>query len=136
MASSGRQRGFGVAAGLDPEVAAPLAARCAELGYDSLWSNDHPGALGLETLAVFADAAPELELGVGVMALDRHSPAEIESHIDRLGLDPERLWLGVGAGFSGAVTAARLLQQKQSSSLRVVLANGSGRVARGDGQAP
>lgn len=100
MASSGRQRGFGVAAGLDPEVAAPLAARCAELGYDSLWSNDHPGALGLETLAVFADAAPELELGVAVMALDRHSPAEIESHIDRLGLDPDRLWLGVGAGFS------------------------------------
>ena len=26
-------RGFGVAAGLDPEVARPLAARCAELGY-------------------------------------------------------------------------------------------------------
>ena len=28
--------------GLDPEVARPLAARCAELGYDSMWSNDHP----------------------------------------------------------------------------------------------
>ena len=51
-------RGFGVAAGLDPEVAGPLAARCAELGYASMWSNDHPGALGLETLKVFADAAP------------------------------------------------------------------------------
>ena len=44
-------RGFGVAAGLDPEVARPLAARCAELGYESVWSNDHPGAKGLETLA-------------------------------------------------------------------------------------
>ena len=33
-------------------------ARCAELGYASMWSNDHPGALGLETLTVFADAAP------------------------------------------------------------------------------
>ncbi len=94
------QRGFGVAAGLDPEVAAPLAARCAELGYSSMWSNDHPGALGLETLAVFAGAAPELELGVAVMALDRHQPAEIADHIERLGLDRERLWLGVGAGFS------------------------------------
>ena len=30
-------RAFGVAAGLDPEVARPLAARCAELGYDSIW---------------------------------------------------------------------------------------------------
>jgi alkanesulfonate monooxygenase SsuD/methylene tetrahydromethanopterin reductase-like flavin-dependent oxidoreductase (luciferase family) len=93
-------RGFGVAAGLDPEVAQPLAARCAELGYSSMWSNDHPGALGLETLARFAEAAPNLELGVAVMALDRHDPAQIAGHIDRLGLDRERLWIGVGAGFS------------------------------------
>jgi alkanesulfonate monooxygenase SsuD/methylene tetrahydromethanopterin reductase-like flavin-dependent oxidoreductase (luciferase family) len=94
------QRGFGVAAGLDPEVAGPLAARCAELGYTSMWSNDHPGALGLETLKVFGDAAPEVELGVAVMALDRHEPGDIAAHVDRLGIDRERLWLGVGAGFS------------------------------------
>lgn len=92
-------RGFGVAAGLDPEVAKPLAARCAELGYGSLWSNDTPFGLGFETLAAFADAAPELELGVAVMALDRHSPQDIAGHIERLGLDPTRLWVGVGAGF-------------------------------------
>ena len=93
-------RGFGVTAGLDPDVAAPLAARCAELGYDSMWSNDHPAASGLETLAAFAPAAPSLELGVGVIALDRHAPREIAERIDALGLDRERLWLGVGAGFS------------------------------------
>jgi len=93
-------RGFGVAAGLDPDVAGPLAQRCAELGYESMWSNDHPGALGLETLKVFADAAPALELGVAVMALDRHEPKAINDHIDRLGLDRDKLWLGVGAGFS------------------------------------
>jgi alkanesulfonate monooxygenase SsuD/methylene tetrahydromethanopterin reductase-like flavin-dependent oxidoreductase (luciferase family) len=96
-----RGRGFGVAAGLDPEVAAALAARCAELGYGSMWSNDHPGALGLETLAAFSDAAPNLELGVAVMALDRHDPTAIAGHIDRRGLDGERLWLGIGAGFAG-----------------------------------
>jgi alkanesulfonate monooxygenase SsuD/methylene tetrahydromethanopterin reductase-like flavin-dependent oxidoreductase (luciferase family) len=95
-----RARGFGVAAGLEAEVAGPLAKRCAELGYGSIWSNDHPGALGLETLAIFAEAAPQLDLGVGVMALDRHSPAEIAGHVERLGLNRERLWLGVGAGFS------------------------------------
>jgi alkanesulfonate monooxygenase SsuD/methylene tetrahydromethanopterin reductase-like flavin-dependent oxidoreductase (luciferase family) len=95
------QRGFGVAAGLDPEVARPLAERCAELGYASMWSNDTPLALGLETVAAFADAAPELELGVAVMALDRHQPAQIAEHIERLGLDRERLWLGVGAGATG-----------------------------------
>jgi alkanesulfonate monooxygenase SsuD/methylene tetrahydromethanopterin reductase-like flavin-dependent oxidoreductase (luciferase family) len=93
-------RGFGVAAGLDPEVARPLAARCAELGFDSVWSNDHPGAKGLETLAEFAAAAPELDLGVAVIALDRTPPGEIAADVERLGLDKERLWLGVGAGFS------------------------------------
>jgi alkanesulfonate monooxygenase SsuD/methylene tetrahydromethanopterin reductase-like flavin-dependent oxidoreductase (luciferase family) len=93
-------RGFGVAAGLDPEVAGALASRCAGLGYGSMWSNDHPGALGLETLAVFAEAAPGLGLGVAVMALDRHGPEDIAAHVERLQLDPARLWLGVGAGFS------------------------------------
>ncbi|HEX8752542.1 MAG TPA: LLM class flavin-dependent oxidoreductase [Solirubrobacterales bacterium] len=93
-------RGFGVAAGLDPDVARPLAARCAELGYDSMWSNDHPGAKGLETLAVFAAGAPGLDLGVAVIALDRQSPEEIAADVERLGIDRGRLWLGVGAGFS------------------------------------
>ncbi|MBS1886774.1 MAG: LLM class flavin-dependent oxidoreductase [Actinobacteria bacterium] len=93
-------RGFGVAAGLEPVVAASLAERCAELGYDSLWSNDHPGAKGLETLAEFAKGAPTLDFGVGVIALDRQSAETIAADIDRLGLDPGRLWLGIGAGFS------------------------------------
>ena len=93
-------RGFGVAAGLDPDVARPLAARCFELGYESMWSNDHPGAKGLETLAEFGSAAPELDLGVGVIALDRTPPPEIAADVERLGIEPGRLWLGVGAGFS------------------------------------
>jgi len=92
-------RGFGVAAGLDPEVARPLATRCAELGYESLWSNDHPGAKGLETLAEFAAAAPGIDLGVAVIALDRTPPETIAADVERLNLDPARLWLGVGAGF-------------------------------------
>lgn len=93
-------RGFGVAAGLDPEVARPLAARCAELGYSSMWSNDHPGAKGLETLAEFGAAAARIDLGVAVIALDRTPPEAIAADLERLDLDPARLWLGVGAGFS------------------------------------
>jgi alkanesulfonate monooxygenase SsuD/methylene tetrahydromethanopterin reductase-like flavin-dependent oxidoreductase (luciferase family) len=96
----GKARGFGVAAGLDPDVAAPLAKRCAELGYGSMWSNDHPGAKGLDTLAEFGAAAPGLDLGVAVIALDRTPPETIAADIERLSLDPSRLWLGVGAGFS------------------------------------
>jgi alkanesulfonate monooxygenase SsuD/methylene tetrahydromethanopterin reductase-like flavin-dependent oxidoreductase (luciferase family) len=93
-------RAFGVAAGLDPGVARPLAARCAELGYESIWSNDHPGAKGLGTLAEFAAAAPEIELGVAVIALDRTPPEQIAADVEEFGVDPARLWLGVGAGFS------------------------------------
>jgi alkanesulfonate monooxygenase SsuD/methylene tetrahydromethanopterin reductase-like flavin-dependent oxidoreductase (luciferase family) len=91
-------RGFGVTAGLDPEIASPLAGRCQELGYSSMWSSDIPGAKGLETVAEYAKGADRIELGVGVIALDRHSPEEIASDIERLGLDRDRLWLGLGAG--------------------------------------
>ena len=80
-------RGFGVAAGLDPEIAAPVAARCAELGYRSMWSNDHPGAKGLETVAVFAKRRRRARLGVAVLALDRHAPDAIAADIERLGFD-------------------------------------------------
>ncbi len=93
-------RGFGVTAGLDPEIASPLAARCQELGYSSMWSNDHPGAKGLETLAEYAKGANRIDLGVAVIALDRQSGEEIASDIERLGIDRDRLWLGLGAGFT------------------------------------
>jgi alkanesulfonate monooxygenase SsuD/methylene tetrahydromethanopterin reductase-like flavin-dependent oxidoreductase (luciferase family) len=93
------ERAFGVAAGLDPEVAVPLAARCEELGYVSIWSNDTPLASGLDTLAAFANGSDALDLGV-TMALDRHDPAAINEQIERLGLDRGRLWVAVGAGHS------------------------------------
>ena len=95
-----RPRGLGVAAGLDEEVARELARRCESLGYASMWSNDHPMASGLETVAVFADAAPALDVGVAVLALDRHEPARYAAKIRELGIPPERLWLGIGAGFT------------------------------------
>jgi len=119
-------RGFGVAAGLDSGVAQPLAGRCEELGYASLWSNDHPGAKGLETLAEFAQAAGRVELGVAVIALDRQSPAEIAADLDRLDLDRSRLWLGLGAGFSAkpltAIREALPILRQELDGVRLVLA--------------
>ena len=93
-----KPRGLGISAGLEAELARDLAARCERLGYHSLWSSDEPAASGLETLAHFAAAAPRLELGVGVLPLDRHPPAQIATEIDRLGLDPTKLWVGIGSG--------------------------------------
>lgn len=95
-----KTRGFGVAAGLDPEIATPLATRCEKLGYGSVWSNDTPFAEGLETLAAFAEGTEAVDLGVAVIAIDRRTPDEIAAKIDELGLPRERLWIGVGAGFS------------------------------------
>ena len=89
---------LGVTSGLDARVAVELAARCAQLGYSSLWSNDDPTAPGLETLAHFAAGARSLDLGVGVLPLHRYSPAQIAADVDRLGLDPARLWIGIGSG--------------------------------------
>jgi alkanesulfonate monooxygenase SsuD/methylene tetrahydromethanopterin reductase-like flavin-dependent oxidoreductase (luciferase family) len=93
-------RGFGVTAGLDPAVAEPLAARCGMLGYESVWSSDIPEASGLDTLATFGRSVPGIDLGVGALALDRHTPGAIARRIEELGLPHERLWVGVGAGTS------------------------------------
>ena len=97
-ASAPIRRGLGVTAGLDAGVAREFAARCEQLGYHSLWSNDEPTARGLDTLAQFAAATTKVELGVGVLPLHRNQPAEIAREIDRLALDPARLWLGIGSG--------------------------------------
>jgi alkanesulfonate monooxygenase SsuD/methylene tetrahydromethanopterin reductase-like flavin-dependent oxidoreductase (luciferase family) len=93
-------RGFGIAAGLEEDVARELARRCEALGYASVWSNDHPMASGLETVAVFAAAARAPDVGVAVLALDRHAPADVASKMQAVGIPPERLWLGIGAGFT------------------------------------
>jgi len=92
------RRALGITSGLDAGLARDLAMHCERLGYHSLWSNDEPAASGLETLAQFAAAAQHIDLGVGVLPLDRHPPVRIAAEIGRLGLNPARLWLGIGSG--------------------------------------
>ena len=97
-ASESAHRGLGVTAGLDAGLARELANRCERLGYQSLWSNDEPAAGGLDTLAEFAAATQKIQLGVGVLPLHRYQPAQIAAEVDHLGIDPARLWLGIGSG--------------------------------------
>jgi alkanesulfonate monooxygenase SsuD/methylene tetrahydromethanopterin reductase-like flavin-dependent oxidoreductase (luciferase family) len=92
------RRGLGITAGLDGGLARELAARCEQLGYHSLWSNDEPAASGLDTLAQFAAATARVQLGVGVLPLHRYTPAQIAAEVARLELDPARLWIGIGSG--------------------------------------
>ena len=35
---------------------------------------------------------------MGVLPLHRYQPAQIAAEVDRLGIDPARLWLGIGSG--------------------------------------
>ena len=112
------RRGLGITAGLDAGLARDLAIRCEQLGYHSLWSNDEPASPGLETLAHFAAAAPQLELGVGVLPLDRHQPVRIAAEIDRFGLEPAKLWVGVG---SGQLRAPIHIMQRAVAKLRELL---------------
>jgi alkanesulfonate monooxygenase SsuD/methylene tetrahydromethanopterin reductase-like flavin-dependent oxidoreductase (luciferase family) len=97
-ASASARRGLGVTAVLDAGLAREFAAHGEQLGYHSLWSNDEPAAPGLRTLAQFAAATAKVELGVGVLPLHRYQPAQIVAEVDRLGLDPARLWVGIGSG--------------------------------------
>jgi alkanesulfonate monooxygenase SsuD/methylene tetrahydromethanopterin reductase-like flavin-dependent oxidoreductase (luciferase family) len=112
------RRGLGITAGLDAGLARALAVQCERLGYHSLWSNDEPGSPGLEVLAHFAAAAPQLELGVGVLPLDRHQPVRIAAEVTRLELDPANLWIGVG---SGQLSRPIHLMQQAIAELRELL---------------
>jgi alkanesulfonate monooxygenase SsuD/methylene tetrahydromethanopterin reductase-like flavin-dependent oxidoreductase (luciferase family) len=120
--STPSSRGLGITAGLDAGLARDLAVRCEQLGYHSLWSNDEPAAPGLKTLVHFAAAAPQLELGVGVLPLDRHQPVQIAGEIARLWLDPAKLWIGVG---SGQLRAPIHLVQRGVAELRELLPEGT-----------
>jgi alkanesulfonate monooxygenase SsuD/methylene tetrahydromethanopterin reductase-like flavin-dependent oxidoreductase (luciferase family) len=118
MASASAHRGLGVTAGLDAGLARELAAHCEQLGYHSLWSNDEPAARGLDALAEFAAATAKVQLGVGVLPLHRYQPAQIAAEVDRLGIDPARLWLGIG---SGALSLQLDALQRSVAELRSLL---------------
>jgi alkanesulfonate monooxygenase SsuD/methylene tetrahydromethanopterin reductase-like flavin-dependent oxidoreductase (luciferase family) len=116
------RRGLGISVGLEDGLARDIAVNCERLGYHSLWTNDEPAAAGLETLAQFAAVAPRLELGVGVLPLDRHQPVAIAGKIVRLGLDPARLWVGIG---SGHLRAPIDIMRRAVAELRELLPEGT-----------
>src|SRR5919106_158294 len=118
VASISKHRGLGVTAGLDVGLARELAAHCEQLGFHSLWSNDEPAARGLDTLAQFAAATAKVQLGVGVLPLHRYQPVQVAAEVDRLGIDPARLWLGIG---SGALSVQIDAVQRAAAELRELL---------------
>ena len=119
-------RGFGVAAGLDAEVARPLAARCAELGYDSHVVQRPPRSRSGSRRSPRSPTRRPSSTSACRWRSIAILPPEIAADIERLGLDPAPLWLGVGAGFSTKpLTAMREAEPELREALpgvRLVLA--------------
>ncbi len=95
-------RGFAIPATGDGKRARQVAARVEELGYESIWSNDTPGADGIRTASMMAGATESIRVGIGVVAVSRRTPAEIAEAVRDLKIPPNRLVLGVGSGSSRA----------------------------------
>ncbi|HUG16963.1 MAG TPA: LLM class flavin-dependent oxidoreductase [Thermomicrobiales bacterium] len=91
-------RGFGIAAAVSHDVTREVAREAERLGYSSFWVNDTPGADGLAALAAAAEVTSAIELGVGVIPLDRRPGEAIAADVEQLGLPRDRLLLGVGSG--------------------------------------
>ena len=96
----GNRLGLGIAAGSDPDQLAELAAAAEGLGFGSTWCNDSPAGEGLAQLWSWAGHAGSIDLGVGVLALDRHDPATIAERARELELPLDRVVFGLGAGFT------------------------------------
>jgi alkanesulfonate monooxygenase SsuD/methylene tetrahydromethanopterin reductase-like flavin-dependent oxidoreductase (luciferase family) len=100
-------RGFGIAGSLDHAIVRELAIAADAAGYATFWANDTPQGDGLAALRVVHDAAPSLRLGVGVIPIDRVSPADIAERMRIYGLPEDSLTIGIGSGGlrKGAVAA-------------------------------
>ncbi len=91
-------RGFGITAAVGHDVVRELAPEVERLGYTSFWVNDMPGVDGLASLGVALAVTSEIDLGVGVIPLDRRPAATIAARVSDLRLPLDRLVLGVGSG--------------------------------------
>ena len=78
-------------------------------------------------MALFTAAAPALDVGVAVLALDRHETPAVAARVGELAISPARLWLGIGAGITkrplGVVRAGlAALRAELADEARIVVA--------------
>lgn len=89
-----------MAATPDLDLVRTVARAAERLGYRALWTNDVPGADGLDVAQAMAEATSTVRIGVGAVACDRRPPAEVAARLRSLRLPLDRLVLVVGVGFS------------------------------------
>lgn len=91
-------RGFGVAGALPHDIVRALAPAAEAAGYRTFWVNDTPHGDGLAALRAAAEVTEAIQLGVGVIPLDRQPADVIARRVSELELPQERLLLGIGSG--------------------------------------
>jgi probable F420-dependent oxidoreductase len=92
---------------LGPDLAVEAARRSAELGYRSFWTAETTGPEAFSLLAAVGAAAPDLDLGTGVLALQLRTPMVVAMAGATLqALHPERDIL-LGIGISSPVVTER-----------------------------
>jgi probable F420-dependent oxidoreductase len=93
--------------GLGPQTAVATATLAEEVGYSSFWTAETTGPEAFSVLAVAGAAAPSLDLGTGVLALQLRTPMVVAMAGATLqALHPEREIL-LGVGISSPVVATR-----------------------------
>ncbi len=93
--------------GLGPQYAVETAGRAAELGFGSFWTAETTGPDAFSLLAAAGAAAPGIDLGTGVLALQlRTPPLAAMSAATLSALDPTRDVL-LGVGISSPVVTSR-----------------------------
>lgn len=91
-------RGFGISSLVPHDIVRELAPAAASSGYSMFWVNDLPQSSGLTSLGVVAKAAADIDLGVGVLAVDRWDTRRVAEALVAADIDPARLTIGIGAG--------------------------------------
>ncbi len=93
--------------GLGPQTAVETARLAAECGYRSFWTAETTGPEAFATLAAAGAAAPGLDLGTGVLALQLRTPMVVAMAGATLqALHPDQDIL-LGVGISSPVVAGR-----------------------------
>ena len=93
--------------GLGPQVAVETARLAEECGYRSYWTAETTGPEAFSVLAAAGAAAPSLDLGTGVLALQLRTPMVVAMAGATLqALHPDRDII-LGVGISSPVVASR-----------------------------
>ncbi|TML12973.1 MAG: LLM class flavin-dependent oxidoreductase [Actinobacteria bacterium] len=96
---SSTEWGIGVPSTLGPEVIGILAALAEQSGYQSFWFNCvAPDADPAALLDAALARTEGIDIGVGVIPLDRYPSAALAARLERGRADDSRVVLGVGSG--------------------------------------